>query len=779
MKSAAKLTIYTFLLFSFFACLGQNSKFTISGYVKEKGSQELLPGVTIYVPSINSGVVTNNYGFYSLTLPEGSYDLIYSFVGFEGSKVSVELNEDVVINQFLSTATLALDEVVINAELQVKESEITQMSLLRLPTESVQQIPAFMGEKDVLKVLQLMPGVQSGSEGNSGLYVRGGGPDQNLIILDDAIVYNANHLFGFFSIFNGDAIKSIELYKGGFPARFGGRLSSVIKLDLKDGNKEEKHGKIGVGLVSSSFLLEGPLKKGKSSYLISARRTYIDALIAPLNNTDTKGGYFFYDFNAKINHEYSSTDKLYISAYFGKDKFFSKDKTINLNARLGWGNASSTVRWNHQFSKKFFANTSLIFSRYLFKITEESGGFDLKYNTSIRDFGIKYDVDFFPNLNHSIKFGVASTSHRFVPNALVEQETGLATFNPDFVEVDTENKFATLESAFYLEDEMHLLNRLNVNAGFRFSHFIHKSKQYYRPEPRIAMAYKIFDNFSIKSSYASMNQYVHLLSNSGVGLPTDLWVSSTDRVKPQSSDQVAVGLAKDLPRNVSITFEGYLKRSKNVIAYKDGASFLILDDPGSAESISWEDNITTGSSESYGIELLIQRKVGEFNGWIGYTLSKTEVQFDEINLGEKFLSKYDRRHDVSVVGIYNISDRITLSGTWVYGTGNNYSLPVRIFRTAPDDARTSFFFNNTFEDIERRNNFQAEAYHRIDFSFRMSKQKKKGVRTWDLSIYNAYSRKNPFFYTRAEKIENGRTTGVLEKLSIFPILPSISYTYEF
>lgn len=768
------LTTFTFVQFLLFSTsYGQDTKYTISGYVKEEVSNELLPGVTVYIPSLNSGVITNNYGFYSITIEKGTYELIYTFVGFEGIKQTVELNTDKELNQFLAPSTLTLEEVVISAELQEKESENTQMSLLKLPTKSVQNIPAFMGEKDVLKVLQLMPGVQSGSEGNSGLYVRGGGPDQNLLILDDAIVYNANHLFGFFSIFNGDALKSIELYKGGFPARFGGRLSSVIKMDMKDGNKEETHGKVGIGLISSSLLLEGPISKGKTSFLVSGRRTYIDALIAPLNNNPEQGGYYFYDLNAKINHEFSSRDKLYVSGYFGQDKFFSQDKSAGFDARLGWGNASSTVRWNHQFSKKVFSNASLLFSRYLFSIREIDDDFELKYSTSIRDFGFKYDVDFFPNINHAIKFGIASTTHQFIPSALVVKEESV---NP----TSAETKFNTLESAIYVEDDMKVTSKLNANIGFRMSHFIHRNREYIKPEPRIALAYMLPDDFSVKASYASMNQYVHLLSNSGIGLPTDLWVSSTDRVKPQSSQQVAVGVAKDLENNVSVTLEGYYKKSKNVISYKEGASFLVLDDPESSEGVDWEDNITDGNAESYGIELLIQKKVGDFNGWIGYTLSKTELQFDEINFGEKFLARYDRRHDISAVGIYTISDRLTLSGTWVYGTGNNFTLPIRTFRTAPDIIGNSFFFNNEFDDTERRNNFQAEAYHRMDLSIRMTKQKKRGKRTWELSLYNAYSRKNPFFYYReTEFLNNGSERGALKRVTLFPILPSFSYSFEF
>lgn len=752
---------------------GQQANYTISGYVKEASSNELLAGATIYIPSLSTGVITNNYGFYSITLVPGAYELVFTFTGFEGIRVSVDLNEDMVLNQYLKPSTITLDEVVVSGELHEKVSENTQMSFLKLATKTVEYVPAFMGEKDVLKVLQLMPGVQSGSEGSSGLYVRGGGPDQNLLILDDAILYNANHLFGFFSVFNGDALKSTELYKGGFPARFGGRLSSVIKMDMKDGNKEEVHGKIGVGMISASGLLEGPIKKGKTSYIISGRRTYIDVLIAPFNSSSPgTDGYYFYDLNAKVNHEVDLKNKLFVSGYFGLDRFYSKGS--DYNASLNWGNASSTVRWNHQLSNKMFTNTSLIFSRYLFRIREGDDDFELKYTSSIRDFGAKYDVDFFPSINHTIKLGVSTTSHQFIPSALVVEE------EDDIEPIDDEERFNTLESAVYIEDDMRIFNRVHANIGIRLSHFIHKDKTYFKPEPRVSLAYLFPRDVSVKASYAAMNQYIHLLSNSGIGLPTDLWVSSTNRVKPQSSHQVALGVAKDLNRGISVTLEGYLKESENVIYYKDGASFLLLDELESSISLSWEDNITTGLSESYGIECFLQKKVGDFNGWVGYTWSKTELQFDEINFGEKFLARYDRRHDISLIGIYTASERVTLSGTWVYGTGNNFTLPVRTHRTASDVASG---YNNPsyarFDDVEKRNNFRAEAYHRLDLSIQMTKPKEKGKRTWELSLYNAYNRRNPFYYYTTSEIQNNTRKGKLIKSSLFPILPSFKYIYEF
>ena len=751
-------------------------KYTISGYVKEQGSGELLPGVTVYIPSLKSGASTNSYGFYSLTLPKAEYEIIFSFVGFEAQSHQIMLSEDIIKNVFISSSARSLDEVVIVADHIEKISETSQMSAISLPIESIADIPAFLGEKDVLKVIQLMPGVQSGSEGSTGLYVRGGGPDQNLIILDDAIVYNANHLFGFFSVFNGDAIKSVELYKGGFPARFGGRLSSVIKMDMKDGNKEKVHGKVGVGILSSSLTLEGPIRKGKTSFLVSGRRTYFDLLAIPFQRDSEKGGYFFYDFNAKVNHEISDRDKLYVSGYFGRDTFWAKNNDINskIKLRFGWGNYTATARWNHQFDKQWFSNMSMIFSKYDFtaKVTEKSDGddYNLSYVSSIRDYSLKYDVDYFPNPNHSLKMGILSTSHKFEPSALVIKGDGENT--------NTSSPFYSQESAIYVEDDMRLFNRLNINAGIRLSHFIHKKEHYIKPEPRLSLGYQLLPDLSIKASYTSMNQYIHLLSNSGIGLPTDLWVSSTDRIKPQVSQQVALGIAKDLPnQKLTLTVEGYYKKSGDVISYKEGASFLILDGLEDSEEVSWEDNITFGDAWSYGTEVFLQKKIGKLTGWLGYTLAKTQVQFDKLNFGEKFLAKYDRTHDISLVGIYKKSDRITLSATWIYGTGNNYTLPIGTYRGIKINQHGTR--EKRINDYGNRNSFRAEAYHRMDISIQFHKKRKRGLRTWEFAFYNVYNRKNPFYYYTGTKHDTGTSTTTLNKVTIFPIIPSFKYTFEF
>ncbi len=660
-------------------------KITISGYVREKGSGELLPGVNVYLPGSTTGTPTNQYGFYSLTLPESdSLTLIFSFVGYQPEVHRFSLRQPRELNVELQAGTM-LAEVEVQGSQPEQVSQSVQMSQIELPVSQIRKVPALLGEKDVLKVLQLMPGVQKGTEGSSGLYVRGGGPDQNLIILDDAVVYNASHLFGFFSLFNGDALKSVELTKGGFPARYGGRLSSVLEMTMKEGNKEKLRGEGGIGLISSRLTLEGPLRKNKSSFLVSGRRTYADALFRPFI---PKGdaGYYFYDLNAKVNYDFGRRNKLYLSGYFGRDNLFTRkryDDQSYQQARLDWGNATGTLRWNHLFSDKLFTNTSLIFTHYrlrTFESAQEPDGSEYlrQYTSSIRDISLKHDYDFFPTPKHFVKFGLISTYHRFTPDALVLKDTDVNEQRRQGEVIDV------VESGLYLEDTYKPWSRLKLNAGVRLSHFARKKGGYVRGEPRLAAAYNFTDDLSLKASYAQMNQYVHLLTGTGLGLPTDLWVPATGEAPPQRSRQVAAGIAKDFPqKGLALTLEGYYKKMDNVIGYREGANFLPINNSAeSANQVRWQHNVTSGQGWSYGTEMLLQKKEGRFTGWAAYTLSWTLLQFDELNFGQKYFARYDRRHDISLVGIYEISPRITLSGTWVYGTGNAITLPVASFRVA-------------------------------------------------------------------------------------------------
>ncbi|MCX6321614.1 MAG: TonB-dependent receptor [Bacteroidia bacterium] len=764
-------------------------RYTISGYVKEVVSGESLIGVNIYLPDLKTGTVTNNYGFYSLTLPTtDSVKLVVSYVGFTPEIIKVTLHKDIELNIDLKPNIL-LKEVTVTADRGEKQSESVKMSIVKLQVSQIKNVPSLLGEKDVLKVLQLMPGVQKGSEGSSGIYVRGGGPDQNLIILDDAIVYNASHLFGFFSLFNGDALKSVELTKGGFPARYGGRLSSVLEMNMKEGNKEEWHGEGGIGILSSRLTVEGPIKKSKSSILLSGRRTYADLIIYPLLGEE-KTGYYFYDFNAKVNYDFGRSNKIYLSGYFGKDKFYMNNNSPGVKENVGflWGNATGTLRWNHLFTNKLFSNTSAIFSNYSFgiydkyKVIAENKNYYAEYYSGIRDFTLKYDLDYLPNPNHWIKAGAISIFHRFNPHAFVEEDV------PRNIHVRDVRYTNSLESGIYAEDTWQPVQTIKVNGGIRFSHFLATKKQYHFFEPRLSVAWRLKNDVALKGSYASMNQYIHMISNTGISLPTDLWVPTTDRVKPQQSQQVALGLVKDFNKpDLSFSLEGYYKNMEHVIGYKEGASFMMLDDPGSSSDNNWEDNVTSGRAWSYGFEFLLQKKEGRFNGWIGYTLSWTQMQFDSLNFGKKYYARYDRRHDISFVSIYKLSDHITLSGTWVYGTGNAVTLPTSEYTAQRhlDDyhyypgQQYGYVSGRPVNDYSVKNNFRMKAYHRLDIGIQFHKEKKWGERIWEISVYNVYSRKNPFYYYSDYKIINNKEYGILKQVSLFPIIPSFTYSFKF
>lgn len=781
MRSLFSISLAGLLFFAAVPGIAQQ-KFTISGYVQEKGSQETLPGVVIYVPKYKAGTSSNSYGFYSITLPADTIEVMVNYVGFVPQKHRIVLDKNISLNFEISA--VVMKEVVIEADKSEKISDDVQMSTVSVPIEQIKDIPALMGEKDVLKVIQLLPGVQKGSEGSSGIYVRGGGPDQNLILLDDATVYNASHLFGFFSLFNGDALKSVELVKGGFPARYGGRLSSVLEMRMKEGSKDSLHGEAGIGLISSRFVLEGPIIKNKASFLVSARRTYIDLLIKPFLRDENKFGYYFYDMNAKANYVLNDKNKFYISGYFGNDKAYNEAKEANdynFNASLRWGNATATARWNHQWGNKLFSNTSFIFANYTMAIDyrEKMGTdeFKLHYGSGIRDFSLKQDFDWAPNTDHYVRMGFLSTYHYFTPSAFVIS----STYTPD--NINQEQHIETIENGVYIEDEWKITDRLKSNIGFRLSHFSNRGKNYVKPEPRVALRYLLKEDLAVKGSFAMMNQYLHLLSSTGVGLPTDLWVPTTNRVAPQQSWQAAAGVAKDwYEKKLMISVEGYYKHSTSILGYKEGASFLIIDDPNDNEQISWEDNVTPGQAWSYGAEFLIQRKFGKLTGWIGYTLSWTQMQFDSLNFGQKFYARYDRRHDISVVAIYKLKENITLSGTWVYGTGNAITLPTGEYEAIihdPGSGNTGQFqpYPYFVQDYGKKNDFRMAPYHRLDFGVQFHKKTKWGERTFEASLYNVYNRKNPFYYYVG--YNSSGTERKLKQVSLFPVLPSVSWTFKF
>ncbi|MFN5794879.1 MAG: TonB-dependent receptor, partial [Bacteroidota bacterium] len=762
----------------------QSNKFTISGYIKEEGSGETLPGVGIYCDSLKQGVSSNHYGFYSISLPQGSHKLIVSFIGYGKKEISIKLNNHLRTDINLAPG-VQLNEVVVNAEEQKKVSDEARMSVISIPVQQIKDIPALLGEKDVLKVIQLLPGVQKGSEGSSGLYVRGGGPDQNLIILDDATVYNAYHLFGFFSLFNGDALKSVELVKGGFPSRYGGRLSSVLDMQMKEGNMQKIKGEAGVGILSSRFMLEGPILKNKVSFLVSARRTYADALVYPFLPKNQKAGYYFYDLNAKINWIVNDKNRVFLSGYFGKDKFYfnSSESLAKTSGNMQWGNGTGTIRWNHIYTPKLFSNTSLILSDYKLQLgirdEFDTTFFDLRFKSGIRDWTAKHDFDFFPNNYHHLKFGVQTTQHKFTPSAVVLKANQIGA--------ETKvNNIYSIESGIYIEDDWKITSLLRINYGIRASFYTVKKTNFIFPEPRFSARYLLNETSALKISYAMMNQYIHLLSSTGVSLPTDLWVPATNGLKPMQSQQFAIGYAKDIKEDFTLEVEGYYKSMKRVSFYKEGASFLLADDPTGAQDISWEKNITQGKGWSYGGEILFKKNKGKWTGWIGYTLSWIYVQFDSINFGNKFHPRYDRRHDVSFVNIYKLNNNITFSLTWVYGTGNAITLPLAQYNAAPHNpllqdgySEQKFFGNNTNfrNDYGEKNSFRMAAYHRMDIGVQFHKTRKYFTRTFEISVYNLYSRMNPFFYYIEQT--NDPEKQKLKQITLFPIIPSVSWSFKF
>ncbi len=777
----------------FITCLlkAQSEKYTISGFISDKSTGEKLINANIYDPVKFTGTVSNLYGFYSLTLPKGKHSITYSFVGYRSQTIDVDINENQLVNIQLQNKTI--DEVtVIGSEVNDKLLDV-QMSKEIIPINMIKSIPSLMGEVDVMKSLQLLPGVQSGTEGTSGLYVRGGGNDQNLILLDGVSVYNANHLFGFFSVFNPNAIKSVSLYKGGFPARFGGRLSSVVDVRMKEGNEKEIHGGIQVGLISSNLFVEGPVKKDKTAFHFSARRTYIDALTRPfMKNMQDQVYYNFYDLNAKINHKFSDKDRLYVSAYLGRDNanintqyeneaystdnYYSPETRTTDKNKLFWGNSTISGRWNHIFNPKLFSNTTLIYSKYLFNVSERYKDWEdsdlisdlyYRYKSGIQDVGSKLEFDWYPILQHQIKFGGQFIHHVFEP--------GVETYNGEDKDDYEVNKVygnpETLanEMNLFVEDNWMLTSRLRANIGLHFSAFNVENTLYSSFEPRTSLRLIVSDKLSFKGSYAKMQQYLHLLSNSTIGLPTDLWLPSTKRIKPQISNQYALGGVYNFNKKYSFSSEVFYKEMDNLIEYKEGASFF-------GSSLGWEDKVEEGKGTAYGLELMARKDIGKTSGWIGYTWSKTNRQFDNLNIGKSFPARYDRRHDVSIVLTHMLNDKIDFGLTWVYCTGNAVTLPTHNVSINPGTS-TYYLYDEFLPYQESRNNYRMPSYHRLDFGVNFHKKKEHGIRIWNISIYNLYNHFNPFYIYVEEPGYN--VNQVLKQVSLFPILPSVSYKFEF
>lgn len=776
--------IFILLCESLFAA-AQN-KFTLNGYIKDTTNGESIIGATV---SVNGkSLSSNQYGFYSITLDEGEYDVLISHVSYLTQSFHVSLHNNVEHTIYLLPKSAALNEVVVFSKRRDANVRNAQMGKIDLSVNQIKNIPAFLGEVDVLKAVQLLPGVQNAGEGNAGFYVRGGGPDQNLILLDDAVVYNTGHLFGFFSIFNSDAIKNVSLIKGGMPAQYGGRLSSVLDVSMKDGNMNKFQMDGGIGLIASRLSLQGPLKKNKASFMVSARRTYIDALVKPFVKKSSNfygSGYYFYDMNAKINYRFSDKDRLYLSGYFGRDVFTFKNAEQSFRANIPWGNSTATLRWNHIFTPKLFANTTLVYNDYHFSFGAAQNTFEVNLSSGIKDGNAKIDFDYYPSGQHKIKFGGLFTYHKFIPNVASGKQDSIV-FQPSSEGV----KYA-FEKALYIQDDWDVSDKVKLNYGLRWSDFtqigpytkyvrdanqnkldstvynrFETVKNYSGLEPRATLRYEINSSTSFKVSVTRNLQFIHLVSNAGTTLPTDLWVPSTFRVKPQLSWLYSAGLFKNFSNNeYETSVELYYKQMQNQIEYREGYT-PSLSDP--------EEEFVFGKGWSYGTELFINKVRGKFTGWVGYTLSWTWRKFPDLNGGEKYPAKYDRRHDLSVVGNYELNSKWKFGTVFIYATGNATSLPERFY-----------IINGVLtQDYSRIDQYRLGAYHRLDLSATYTPKPKKNKRLqsyWVFSIYNVYSHLNPYFiyFDQTGSPYNGSLQVQAKQVSLFPILPAVTWNFKF
>ena len=775
----------------------------MSGYVKDAETGEAIIGAKIYDLASKKGTYSNEYGFYSLNLLADTFRIRIVVSGYLAMELVSKIDSSNFLEiQLLRPQSKELAEVNLTASLPIEEQ--TQMSQIELSMDKVKALPVFLGEKDIIKTLQLYPGIQSGSEGASGLYVRGGGPDQNLILLDGVPVYNASHLFGFFSVFNADAINHASVIKGGFPAQYGGRLSSVIDIRMKEGNTKKFSGEGSIGLISSKLTLEGPIIKDKTSFIVSGRRTYIDLLAQPFlalangkgggkgAQEQSTGGYYFWDLNAKLNHKFSRTSRLFVSGYFGKDRFYntltneytnSQDNSSNRDESsngLDWGNAIAAVRWNKILSPKLFLNVTATYSQYRFNVgidqqsqttyvndSTETRQLSANYLSGIRDWGLKADFDYRPSSNHDIKFGLGNIYHTFIPG--VNQ---IQVVNSSVTAIDStfgSNYQYGNEHYVYINDEWEVNQRLNINAGLHVSAFLAGSEWYPSVQPRLSGRYMLTETSSLKASFSRMTQFLHLLTNPTIGLPTDLWVPVTERVAPEYSNQFALGYATTINKLFQVSAEVYYKDMTNLIEYKEGSSFF-------EASTDWQDKITVGKGNSYGLELLVEKKVGKTTGWIGYTLSWTNRAFDSLNFGQPYPYIYDRRHDIGLAITHKFNDKVDVGLVWVYGTGNATTLAQQTYLGVDglDIGPNSPFTPINY--LESRNDYRMPSYHRLDIGVNCHKKFKQCEQTWSFGLYNAYSRQNPFFLYFQQQ-EDGTVS--LNQLSLFPILPSISFSLKF
>lgn len=778
--------IYVFILFCPLILKAQN--YTISGYVQDNKTGERLIDAGVFDKITGFGTYTNEYGFYSLSFKSDSANLKVHYIGYSSWERDIKIENNITLDIELEP-NLILNEVNISAE---RTDNLSNPELYTLSPKDISSLPSFAGESDFMKVMQLLPGVSAGSEAGNDLFVRGGGDGQNLILLDGVPVYNIDHVYGFLSVFNSSAISHLNIYKGGFPVRYGGRLSSVIDVRMKEGNLNEYHGNINVGLVASSLTFEGPIKKGENSFMISARRTLIDIIskpfqdIARMMNGDEKLSlnYYFYDVNLKFNHIFSNKDRIFLSVYMGKDQLksiqvTSFEKIYDMNMVNNWGNITSVLRWNHIYGNKLFSNISLYYSRfkssdsYSEKYSEIESGILTdeilkKFESRVESITAKADWDWRINPVNNVRFGINYQNLFFNPGINTQKFLsggGINESNESATKkLSIPKKFAT-DMYLYAEDNIKFKN-LNINFGLHLSGYYVDNTFYPSLEPRINTSYRFSDKFSIHASYTEMSQSLHLLTKNTMILSSDLWMPSTANIKPMRAKQGVFGLKYDFNKNINVCIESYYKKMNNLIEYKDGTSYI-------EDQSDWENLVAVGSGNSYGIEFLVEKKSGRFTGWLSYTLSKTNRLFDELNKGREFPFKYDRRHNISIVGIFHINERINISANWVYYTGTAFTLTESTSPIIYPDITTDL---NSIQHYSDKNAYRMPDYHRLDINVNFSKIKKNGTRTWSVGVYNIYNRKNPY-YMYLDTNQNGES--VLKQVSIFPLIPSVSYSYKF
>ncbi|MGZ3926648.1 MAG: TonB-dependent receptor [Mucilaginibacter sp.] len=771
-------TLLSFLfLLTVLTSFGQK-KYTISGTIKDESTGEQLIGATIRIKELpQSGTVTNSYGFYSIYAPEGDYTLLFTYTGYEPITKQISLHQNTIINLPLPVKN-DLKEVVIRADAPNNDNIASpQMGVEKLNMAQINQVPILLGERDILKTISLLPGVKSAGEGNTGFYVRGGASDQNLILLDEATVYNASHFFGFFSTFNSDAIKDVSLYKGGMPAEYGGRLSSVLDIKMNEGNNKDFTVQGGLGLISSRIKVEGPLVKDKGSFMISARRTYIDFFLKASSDSTVKGSsIYFYDLNAKVNYHFDDKNAIYLSGYFGKD-------VLGLKNTFGttWGNSTGTVRFNHLFNNRLFSNTSLVFSNYNYVIQSFISNDSFKATSQITDINLKEDLAYSMGDNHTLKFGFNILHHDIAPGDISSSQSS------SFTSKSTEKRYG-YENALYVSDEWKAGSKLTLLFGLRLSGMFllgpgtfktydaqgnatssntyasgANVKTYINLEPRFSASYTLNDDNSLKFSYNRNTQNIHLLNNSTSSTPTDLYMMSSNNIKPEIADQISTGWFKNFKENTyEFSAEIYYKWLQNQIDYKDGAQLLVNQDV--------ESQLTYGTGRAYGVELFLKKKYGRFNGWIGYTLSRTERKFSAINNDSYYPATQDRTHDLSVVGIYQLNKRWTFSGAFVYGTGNAVTYPTGKYEIG---GLTTFSYSE-------RNGYRLPASHRLDIGATLEgKQHKKYHSSWTFGIYNVYAHRDPYTITFRDSKTVPNTTEAVETSIFATRIPSITWNFKF